>query len=276
MNNAFNQRYHPLATELVNDIFYVEGLSNRSKIGLIRQYTELLVRSLFGFAQDERLTLGDKKTKIALEILKAKSPYHAGVANAIVEIRELGNQATHTFYAVPMENHAVSQCLFNLAKIYACFFVDYFTRYPFGSNAAAMAMFSLLPPHFRLLVLIQLHRREPKNYDIAEKMITVLFKVRGIERVKTWIARNQKKLENIAKTFAHSDETQMWEIIKKGYSAYDFALSKMGLNFHPTPYESFDKAAERYRDYVSEMNSFQSEEVMALKAIMDFVYLGVR
>ena len=276
MDNAFNQHYHPLATELVGDIFYAKDLSNRGKIMMIRQYVKLLVRSLFQFEQDVRLTLGDKKTTAALKQLRAKSDYHAGVAKAIENIRELGNQATHTFYAGPMTDRSVAGCLFDLAKIYACFFVDYFTRYPFGSNAAAMAMFSLLPPKFRLFVLIQLHRREPKNYDIAEKMITLLFKVRGIKRVKAWVTRNQAKLENIAKTFAHSDEAEMWEIIKKGYSAYDFALSKMGLNFHPVPYEGFDKSAERYRDYVSEMNEFQSDDVLELKGIMDFVYLGVR
>ena len=89
MDNAFNQHYHPLATELVGDIFYAKDLSNRGKIMMIRQYVELLVRSLFQFEQDVRLTLGDKKTTAALKQLRAKSDYHAGVAKAMENIREL-------------------------------------------------------------------------------------------------------------------------------------------------------------------------------------------
>lgn len=41
-----------------------------------------------------------------------------------------------------------------------------------------------LPPRFRLLVLIRLHHQFPQDYTIAEKMIILLFKVRGVERMK--------------------------------------------------------------------------------------------
>ncbi|WP_172459167.1 hypothetical protein [Mannheimia haemolytica] len=50
----------------------------------------------------------------------------------------------------------------------------------------------------------------------------------------------------------------------------------MNLNIHPTPYESFERSAERYRDYVAEMSLYQVPEVVELKGIMDFVYLGLR
>lgn len=275
MKQDFLQAHSTMASDLVNDIFH-SNISNRGKAGLIRQYAELLARFLFKINDDEMVMLGDKKVKRGLAMLREQSPYHGGIAGAFEYIRDLGNLATHTNYGVEITDKEINKSIFCLGRIYACFFVDYFTKYQFGSNAAAMSMFCLLPPRFRLLVLINLHRRSQNNYDVAEKMITVMFKVRGIERMKVWVDRNQSKLESIAKQFAHCGEKEVWDIIKKGYSAYDFALAKMGATFRPSPYENFEKSAERYRDYVFEMSVFQSDEVLELKVLMDFVFVGVK
>lgn len=136
-------------------------------------------------------------------------------------------------------------------------------------------LFGLLPPRFRLLVLIRLHRQFPQSYAIAEKMIILLFKVHGIERMTLWVERNRRKLEQIDR-LAVENEEQVTQFIEKEYSAYDFALAQMGANIHPVPYQDFDVAAARYREYVSEMSVLQSPEIVELKGIMDFVYLGVR
>lgn len=98
MDKAFNDEYHPLATDLINDIFTVQGISNRGRIALIRQYAELLVRSLLGVSFSERITLGDKKTTRALAELKAKRQHYYELAVAVEYIRDVGNAATHTLY----------------------------------------------------------------------------------------------------------------------------------------------------------------------------------
>lgn len=275
MDKNFNAVYHPLATDLINDIFYAEGLSNRGKISLIRQYTEMVVRSLLRVPFAERLTLGDKKTTLALAELKAKGQHHYELAMAVEYIRDVGNAATHTLYTGMLGEGEVKQALIHLAQIYAYHFVEYFHKYPLGSNPAALVLFALLPPRFRLMVLIRLHRQFPDSYEIAERMIILLFKVRGVERMNCWIARNRRKLEKIAR-FMAEDETAARALVEQEYSAYDFALSQMGANIRPSPYQGFDVAAERYRDYVAEMSVWQSQEIIELKGIMDFVYLGVR
>lgn len=275
MDKNFNTIYHPLATDLINDIFYVQGLSHRGQIGLIRQYTEMVVRSLLRVPFAERLTLGDNKTSRALGTLKAKGEHHYELATAVEFIRDVGNAATHTLYTGELTEKHVKQALFHLAQIYAYQFVEYFHRHRFGSNPAALVLFALLPPRFRLMVLIRLHRQFPTSYEIAEKMIILLFKVRGVEKMNCWIARNQHKLEKIAR-FMAEDETAARALVEQEYSAYDFALAQMGANIHPAPYQGFDVAAERYREYVSEMSVLQSPEIVELKGIMDFVYLGTR
>lgn len=275
MDKAFNDEYHPLATDLINDIFTVQGLSNRGRIALIRQYAELLVRSLLGVSFSERITLGDKKTTRALAELKAKGQHHYELAVAVEYIRDVGNAATHTLYTGEISGEMVSKALFHLAQIYAYHFVEYFRKYPLGSNAAALVLFALLPPRFRLLVLIRLHRQFPQDYEIAEKMIILLFKVRGVERMRQWVARNRKKLSKIDR-LSVENEVEAVQLVEQEYSAYDFALAQMGADIHPVPYQGFDVAAARYRDYVSEMSVLQSPEIVELKGIMDFVYLGVR
>lgn len=275
MDKTFNDEYHPLATDLINDIFTAQGLSNRGRIALIRQYAELLVRSLLGVSFSERITLGDKKTTRALAELKAKGQHHYELAVAVEYIRDVGNAATHTLYTGEISREMVSKALFHLAQIYAYHFVEYFRKYPLGSNAAALVLFSLLPPRFRLLVLIRLHRQFPQDYEIAEKMIILLFKVRGVKRMKQWVARNRKKLSKIDR-LSVENEAEAVQLVEQEYSAYDFALAQMGADIHPVPYQGFDVAAARYRDYVSEMSVLQSPEIVELKGIMDFVYLGVR
>lgn len=275
MDTNFNAVCHPLATDLINDIFYVKDLSSRGKIGLIRQYTEIVVRSLLRVPFAERLTLGDKKISRALAELKAKGQHHYELAAAVEFIRDVGNAATHTLYTGELTEKHVKQALFHLAQIYAYQFVEYFHQYRLGSNPAALVLFSLLPPRFRLMVLIRLHRQFPTDYEIAEKMIILLFKVRGVERMNLWITRNRRKLEQIEKLFA-KDENEAKALVEQAYSVYDFALAQMGAKIHPAPYQGFDVAAERYREYVSEMSVLQSPEIAELKGIMDFVYLGMR
>ncbi|OOF51432.1 hypothetical protein BKK54_03205 [Rodentibacter genomosp. 1] len=274
MNNEFNRTYQALANDLINDIFYAQGVSNRGRVGLIRQYTEILLRAMMKLPESERLTLGDKKSTRFLEEYRTVS-HHYSVVRAIEYIRDLGNSATHTLYTGTISEKEVQRAIFCLGKIYAGFFIDYFQRVRFGCNPAVMALFQLLPPRFRLLVVIALHRKSPRDFQVTEKMIILLFKVRGIERMKLWVERNKIKLEQIAH-YSECDEQQVREIIKKDYTAYDVALSRMKLNIHPSPYESFEQSAMRYRDYVAEMSSYQNNEVWELKGIMDFVYLGIK
>lgn len=99
MNNEFNRTYQALASDLVNDIFYAQCVSHRGRVGLIRQYAEILLRAMMKLPESERLTLGDKKTSRFLAEYRAAS-CHYSVVSAVEYIRDLGNAATHTLHTV--------------------------------------------------------------------------------------------------------------------------------------------------------------------------------
>ena len=46
MNEFNNESYRALVSDLINDAFYLEGVSHRGVIAKIRQYAEVVVRKM--------------------------------------------------------------------------------------------------------------------------------------------------------------------------------------------------------------------------------------
>lgn len=63
MNNFNCEEQEKAIEELLSDIFYIKGISNRSKISSVRIYSELIIRKLLNISINEYLTLGDKENK---------------------------------------------------------------------------------------------------------------------------------------------------------------------------------------------------------------------
>ena len=63
MNNFNCEEQEKAIEELLSDIFYIKGISNRSKISSVRIYSELIIRKLLNISIKEYLTLGDKENK---------------------------------------------------------------------------------------------------------------------------------------------------------------------------------------------------------------------
>ncbi|SUN77202.1 hypothetical protein [Streptococcus macacae] len=61
MEKFNNEVYQSLTSDLIGDIFYLDGRSNRGKVSSIRQYTEIIIRRILNYPQKDRLTIGNRK-----------------------------------------------------------------------------------------------------------------------------------------------------------------------------------------------------------------------
>ena len=57
MSNFNNDTYEALVKDLLNDASYLEGRSTRGKIATLRQYSEVIVRRILDFSNEEFVTL---------------------------------------------------------------------------------------------------------------------------------------------------------------------------------------------------------------------------
>ena len=60
-NNFNNESYRALVSDLINDAFYLEGVSRRGVIAKIRQYAEVVVRRILDLSPNETVELGNGK-----------------------------------------------------------------------------------------------------------------------------------------------------------------------------------------------------------------------
>lgn len=85
------ERYAEVSEEILSDIFYLKGLSNRGRVTLIRQYTEILCRILLKINDHFHLGKFNKRfdEKLPNAILSDE------IKNHIKNLVDLGNAATH-------------------------------------------------------------------------------------------------------------------------------------------------------------------------------------
>ena len=60
MTQFSNDIYKERVRDFINDVFYVEDLSNSGKIAIIRSYAEVVVRRILELPVEMQMTLGDK------------------------------------------------------------------------------------------------------------------------------------------------------------------------------------------------------------------------
>ena len=91
LGGVMEEKYTKASLQIINDIFYVKGLSIRGRITLIRQYTEILCRILLEEKGHLRLANFEKKLNMVLPNAHFKDELFQHVKN----ITNLGNSATH-------------------------------------------------------------------------------------------------------------------------------------------------------------------------------------
>ena len=85
------ERYAEVSEEILTDIFYLKGLSNRGRVTLIRQYTEILCRVLLKINDHFQLGKFDKRFEKELPNAILSDEIKSHIKNLVM----LGNAATH-------------------------------------------------------------------------------------------------------------------------------------------------------------------------------------
>lgn len=254
-------KYERASLEIINDIFYVKGLSNRGRITLIRQYAEILCRILVN--EKKHLYLGKFE-----KILEKKLPNACFKEELLIHvnnIKDLGNAATHLDINLAEVNDSdKDSAIKSLDFLISYLFINHFMKYRFGTNEDSMTILSLLPPFIRVNILSHLYENDPDNIAIMYKLPLAILKSEGFEKAIEWIEKNKSILESKEWGFRNM---------------YEFNLDKIhtlndNLNGFSPLYTSFEEALGFYDDKIKVYRDIDSDDVKELIKLTDFIYNG--
>lgn len=262
LGGVMEEKYTKASLQIINDIFYVKGLSIRGRITLIRQYTEILCRILLEEKGHLRLANFEKKLNMVLPNAHFKDELFQHVKN----ITNLGNSATHLEVDLAeVDEQDQKSAINSLNFIISYLFINYFSKYRFGINENSMSIFSLLPPFIRVNVLTHLYEKDKENVAIMYKLPLAILKSEGVAMAIKWIEDNKELLSKTP-----------WE----PYNMYEFNLNKIqDLNesqpngFTPL-YSSFEEALGYYNSEIERYRDDDKQEIRELIKLTDFIYVG--
>jgi hypothetical protein len=283
MSNFDNSAYEMIASDLINDAFYLDNRSKRGAIATIRTYTEILVRKILDLPQSQKVTLGDRK--INKELINISNNDDM-LMNAIENIRVIGNKVTHTQIIDEIEEDDFNKIVDNLMDVYAYIFVKYFDKNEFGSNSKIVSAFSILPPIIRYKALNNLYEKYPESLMIIDKLCLSLLKAFNYETTLNWIEDRKEKLESLAVISPKAKDEiikkqgiEFFEILRQNgpenmyiscrekIHEVNLTIKKRGLL-----YENFEEAITLYHKKGKVEGN--SKEIIEFNSLMEFVYLG--
>lgn len=284
MNNFNYEEKGKAIEELLKDIFYIKGTSNRSKISSIRIYSEIIIKKLLNISIDEYLTLGDKENKDKLIKLTNNDDF---LINTIESLRKKGNDASHSQNLKMFNEDEYEEVLLHLLKLQSYLFVNYFKKYKFGKFSRILEVFSILPPKLRNIVLDKLYYIDNKNISVCDKLSLTILKNEGKDKSLKWIERNKNNLISLeCVTDQFRQETlkvfgeKYLEIILNDVpeNMYICCIDKINhvsniLENKGIPYKTYEEAKGLYlrEGFIDEIN----EEIKEFNSIMKFIYLGI-
>lgn len=283
MNNFNCEEQEKAIEELLSDIFYIKGISNRSKISSVRIYSELIIRKLLNISINEYLTLGDKENKNKLIKLTDNDDF---LINTIESLRKKGNDASHSQNLKMFNENEYEEVLLNLLKLQSYLFVNYFKKYKFGKFPRIMEVFSILPPKLRNIVLDKLYSIDDKNISVCDKLSLAILKTEGKDKSLEWIESNKNNLillECVSEQFKkdildlHGKEYLKVILDKSPENMYICCINNVTevsnlLEKEGTLYNTYEEAKSLYlrEGFIDEIN----DEIKEFNSIMKFIYLG--
>jgi hypothetical protein len=281
------ERYAEVSEEILSDIFYLKGLSNRGRVTLIRQYTEILCRILLKINDHFHLGKFNKRfdEKLPNAILSDE------IKNHIKNLVDLGNAATHldTELKETIEDSDCESALNSLNFVISYLFINYFSKYRFGSKPEAQSIISLLPPFIRVTILESLYKQDKSNIAVIDKLFLAILKSEGEQIALNWLKKEKSDLIYLKCVSGEALE----DLRKQGYSEkyieqilkggpdnmYVLCLEKLeelkqkypGLIF---PYYTFEKAKSTYLNEIGIYKLSCDKSIKELISLMDFVYVG--
>ena len=278
-----DDEYSAMITAIIGDIYYVEGLSNDTKIARLRTLSEYIIRRLLKHNPNNNLLLGDERTINALKRDNVKETFFW---NAYRTVQHSGNDSTHSKKTILATDEDFQQVSDAVIELYAYLFYRFFLKYEFGSNPRIMTSFSLLPPCFRFIVLKELLYNGHENMEIIGKLRLAVVKAKGIEEAIKWVEEEKQTLERIKVPYSSDDMTikimvyGMENIIKvmeeMQENAYDFLLREIPsipyFSKELQPYTTFETAKAYYlsQGLVPEFSS----DAIEFNELMEYIYTG--
>lgn len=287
------EEYEQVSEEIVSDIFYLNDLSNRGRVTLIRQYTEILCRILLNIT--DHFYLGKFKKRLEIELPNAILVDE--INKHIENLVRLGNAATHLDKDLQLQitEEDCKSALDSLNFVISYLFINYFTKYPFGSHPQTLQILSLLPPFIRVTILINLYQVYPKNIALIDKLALALLKAKGKDAAYEWLEQEKENLLVLSNIEPCPIEEKYRILTEQGIpreiipqyiqyieenetNMYISCLEKLNLmENHIQSYKTFEEAKTEYFSAISTINSnidTLDNEVKEFINLMDFVYIG--
>lgn len=286
------EQYEKVSEEIVSDIFYLNGLSNRGRVTLIRQYTEILCRVLLNVT--DHFYLGKFKKRLEIELPNAilVDEINSHIDNLV----KLGNSATHldSDLQSKITDEDCESALNSLNFLISYLFINYFAKYPFGSRSEPLNILSLLPPFIRVTILSNLYKIYPNNIAVVDKLFLALLKSKGKDAANEWLEQEKENLLVLSNVESCSLDERFRILKEKGIpqeiipiliqhiednetNMYISCLEKLDLlENHIQPYQTFEEAKTHYFKAISKNSNIDSldDEVKEFIDLMDFVYIG--
>lgn len=281
------EKYTEVSEEILSDIFYLKGLSNRGRVTLIRQYTEILCRILLKINDHFHLGKFNKRFDEELPNAILSNEIKSHIKNLV----DLGNAATHLDAGLKetIDDSDCESALNSLNFVISYLFINYFSKYRFGSKPEAQSIISLLPPFIRVTILDSLYKQDKSNISVIDKLFLALLKSEGEQIALNWLETEKSKLtilkcvsEDALDNLRKQDypDSCIEQIVNSAPdNMYILCLEKLehlrqeypGLIF---PYYTFEEAKSIYLSQIEKYKSNRDDAIQKLIALMDFVYVG--
>ncbi|PQJ85218.1 hypothetical protein BTO22_13055 [Aliivibrio sifiae] len=264
-----NEKFNILMSDLIQDAFYVKGRPNRGRIATIRQISEVIIRKILNYSQEEFVTLGNHKVS---EELKLSGNEHPLLNEAIKYIKKHGNDCSHTQLILDVSDEALAKAEEHLFNLYSYIFFNFFKKNTFGSNDEIMRLFSALPPKVRYTTLRTLYESyDSHNVNVIDKLVLSMLKAFGEKKAMDWIFDNEVKLLVLDTSGITRGS------IGNHQNMYDLCLERVAevsnvIKRNGPLYKSFEQATEFYKSL--DRLSSNSPENIEFNSLMDFAYLG--
>lgn len=251
--DAHNDCKYERLISVLNDIFYVDGVSNDTKASNLRKYAEYITRRILNQAPTENIRLVDNLNRLE----------HGYIDESVHRVRKLGNDASHTYRTTPITSEEIDEMVSIITNLLSYLFVQFFEKHKFGANPKLMGMFSLLAPDMRCSVLTYLYDNDPENIELADKLSLAILKTSGIEDALAWLESAKPTLSKKTDLFG-----------RDLYLVFKDKLERVNSKLELIPrYRTIEEAKTKFIENEGLLDESRDDE-REFKEIMNFVYLG--
>ena len=301
MDNFDDNEYAGLIGDLLHDALYI-GISNKGKLGCLRQQAEVLVRKILDIGSSKMLMLGQVRRNSNNSAVKdGMDNLGDELSDRLIEIVNriipLGNGGTHTQHTDEFSQEEVESVEDAILDLYALIFIKFFMDIHVNlySSKEVLWLFSLLPPVIRYKTWSYLFEKDNNNIQVVDKLCLSIIKFFDKEKACEWLENNAGRIKAIPyptkEEIEKYDRMHMVEVAPGKYDVrvtlnfdaydnmYDLLQSKIdapgtSINEAGKLYKSFEEAIGHYKKCKNEVMQNCSEEMVTLCSLMDFVYLG--